>query len=366
MNTQKFEVLDYTALVKLSFRSKYWRVDHKARTDQWSKETQWLFWGIFILCVWLCTLSLKCAVLLLFFFDPHYFYYAISYKKSSWYRNTGIRPSEVTRNVGIYGEYIATMCAEENLKKHKMNGRIFNSVMIPKKDGDFNEADIVVVGNFGIQVIEAKARMGTFAGSPVGEKWTQYIGRQVYETQNPLYQNLNHCNYLSEYLYEKIPYLRSIDFINKMYNICLYGLHGVKLSMDKSKLPNMGYLVDMASPGYRDYYFSENLLSDKEVSLICDAISRISYYSREEYKRKMEERKVRQERKEFQHRYFYYIAVITTAGGNKKTVLCRDNKYYKTYYDQEDGWFKAHPNYRIDKVVQTFDSLEEALQIYKS
>mgnify|MGYP006987237599 CR=1 FL=1 len=46
MNTQKFEVLDYTALVKLSFRSKYWRVDHKARTDQWSKETQWLFWGI--------------------------------------------------------------------------------------------------------------------------------------------------------------------------------------------------------------------------------------------------------------------------------------------------------------------------------
>ena len=50
----------------------------------------------------------------------------------------------------------------------------------------------------------------------------------------------------------------------------------------------------------------------------------------------------------------------------KKTVLCRDNKYYKTYYDQEDGWFKAHPNYRIDKVVQTFDSLEEALQIYKS
>ena len=90
MNTQKFEVLDYTALVKLSFRSKYWRVDHKARTDQWSKETQWLFWGIFIFCVWLCTLSLKCAVLLLFFFDPHYFYYAISYKKSSWYRNTGI------------------------------------------------------------------------------------------------------------------------------------------------------------------------------------------------------------------------------------------------------------------------------------
>lgn len=66
MNTQKFEVLDYTALVKLSFRSKYWRVDHKARTDQWSKETQWLFWGIFIFCVWLCTLSLKCAVLLLF------------------------------------------------------------------------------------------------------------------------------------------------------------------------------------------------------------------------------------------------------------------------------------------------------------
>ena len=48
----------------------------------------------------------------------------------------------------------------------------------------------------------------------------------------------------------------------------------------------------------------------------------------------MEERKVRQERKEFQHRYFYYIAVITTAGGNKKTVLCRDNKFYKTYYDQ--------------------------------
>ena len=83
MNTQKFEVLDYTALVKLSFRSKYWRVDHKARTDQWSKETQWLFLGEYFIFLRMAMYFIvkMCSFVIIFSFDPHYFYYAISYKK---------------------------------------------------------------------------------------------------------------------------------------------------------------------------------------------------------------------------------------------------------------------------------------------
>ena len=48
--------------------------------------------------------------------------YNLNFTKSAWWKNTGIRPSEIKKDKGIYGEYIATMAAEQCLKKNKVYG----------------------------------------------------------------------------------------------------------------------------------------------------------------------------------------------------------------------------------------------------
>lgn len=57
---------------------------------------------------------------------------------------------------------------------------MFNSVIVPKRDGDFNEIDVLTVLPMGIHVIEAKARVGTFYGNSLSEKmdaaaWFPYL-----------------------------------------------------------------------------------------------------------------------------------------------------------------------------------------------
>ncbi len=46
-------------------------------------------------------------------------------------------------------------------EKNGVKGYVFNSVIVPKRDGDFNEIDVLTVSPMGIHVIEAKARVGT-------------------------------------------------------------------------------------------------------------------------------------------------------------------------------------------------------------
>ena len=135
-------------------------------------------------------------------FNKERLFYNLHFTRSAWWNNTGILPRQIIQDRGLYGEYIATMAAEQNMKKFGLYGRVFNSVLVPKEDGNFNEVDVICVNEAGIQVIEAKYRGGSFTGRLAAEKWTQKIGQQVHENiTNPLYQNNGHINCLINYLF---------------------------------------------------------------------------------------------------------------------------------------------------------------------
>ena len=170
-----------------------------------------------------------------------------NYFVSDWYRNTGIMPSEIIQDSkkgkdrkGIYGEYLATMAMELNIKNNKLQGRVFNSAIIPTKNNSFTEIDIVAVTNKGIAVIEAKDRVGVFSGEGTAKKWKQKIGSQEHELENPLIQNIGHVNALAQYLYdcaEKDSPVRDMDMICTMVNVVAIASTETDFSQVTGKYP---------------------------------------------------------------------------------------------------------------------------------
>ncbi len=146
-----FTSRDYFSLFLLSLRSFFWRVDGKQNIKGLLKIGSTL--GVLLLLylilaallypigtvffglqsiVYLVTLQFSEAFELfeaviggiihtiavyLLVFNMRRLNYALHCRKTAWYQNTGYKPSKVTSDVGLYGEYIVTMCAEANLKK---------------------------------------------------------------------------------------------------------------------------------------------------------------------------------------------------------------------------------------------------------
>lgn len=117
--------------------------------------------------------------------------------------------------------------------------------------------------------------------------------------------------------------------------------------MNYSLEPNLDACSSMAN-FYEKQIFPERRLSVREVKLICRLLDEISHYTPAERQQMIQQRAVAQERKEYSHPYSYYIAKIEYPEKDgtlyEATVICRDNRFYKTFLDPADNWFKAIPN----------------------
>ena len=155
-----FTLKDYWALIKMSMRSAYWRIDSRNWGKQLDGVLFWIVWifpvGVvlalfnilnaattfFALGVAGVIVELFKSFFLLVFCVPVTFNikrmkYNINFKNSTWWNNTGIKPSEMLSDKGVYGEYIATIYAEEHLKVNQVYGKILNNVFIPVPGGSF-------------------------------------------------------------------------------------------------------------------------------------------------------------------------------------------------------------------------------------
>lgn len=302
--------------------------------------------------------------------------YNLHFKNSAWWHNTGILPCQIVKDRGLYGEYIATMAAELNMKKYGLYGRVFNSVLIPKKDGNFNEVDVICVNEGGIQVIEAKYRGGAFVGRLASETWTQTIGKKTNDVTNPLYQNNGHINCLVNYLFDHLPNgsaRTKASFILSYVNVALMtNMECDGSGLDDSFAPTQFFLGPAEGPkGYinRDLKkIYKRSFSRKEVDEICAALEKISGFS---YAYIQEQISLREKKKEagvYKYKYFYSIVRLesVTCDGDTEIndLICReeydwrghdwrDNDptdkicMFRYYMDPNDQMFKAFPNSRM-------------------
>lgn len=376
----KLGVMDFAALYQMSMRSFFWKIDGRQGMKTLGREsdgsallTAFYFMALLIAYGPLVViiggiLTLKfymvpMGVLYLVLLSPVVFNlprlkYNLAYTKSAWWRNTGLRPSQVKKDRGLYGEYIATMAAEQCLKNNGLSGQVFNNVIVPKKDGDFNEIDLISVNECGIHVIEAKARGGVLQGSLVGERWSQQIGGQIYDMQNPVVQNQNHINYLQEYLMETMPQgsarLKATFPLNAV-NVVLFAQVEISDQLNRAMGPKEAFFgMAEGKDGYQHCNLRQvyrERFTKEEMAAVIAAIEKISRYSQQQLEQMKQQREAQNQRGEFRHAVRFYPVQLespTLDGGLEvNRFICREAGGYRTYQDPEDSLFKAVPAGRI-------------------
>ena len=415
----RFTLKDYWALIMMSMRSAYWRIDRRNWGKQLDGVLFWFVW-IFPIGVVLALLNilntamtffslgvagvineLYKSIFLLVFCVPVTFNitrmkYTLNFKNSTWWKNTGIKPSEMLSDKGLYGEYIATIYAEEHLKTNQVYGTILNNVFVPTPDGSFNEIDIISISEIGIQVIEAKSRQGKFYGNWMNETIIQNDN----EMQNPLIQNLNHCNYLVDYLFQQLPlpaceFKLSTDLFVFIKNVVLFSVYGIEDNINRPFEPNMDFLVEM-SDKYAKRKFKNRTLSKEQVDIIYETLLPIALYSPEERRQMIQQRELERQQKESlreqqmrTHTYkpdtVYYVVDMNFIDVDGKwyqgNLVCKERNcgmdennepvFYRTFLDPTDGWYYAKPNMSFNKKLTDSDPNEATIigiynQKYKS
>lgn len=318
--------------------------------------------------------------------------YITQFVNSAWWNNTHIPPSQILLDNGIYGEFIATMATEQNLKANHLYGIIFNNVIIPKRDGDYNEIDILCIAETGIYVIEAKNWKGFFSGSFIGETWVQQVGHQQYTHINPVRQNLSHINYLAEYLVERLPNYNWIydyqgqncNIKNIIWNIILFCNHNINFNkMNRLPYPAKTFMYfaedyKNSVTGFqsnKDNNTMQKFLTKGDVNIIANVFKENANYSPWQRQEMLQRRIVRQSQNAFFHKETYSVQEINISkieyypSGESniyrvKTTICKDNGLYKTYLSSEDGLYRAEPGSTVLKNYGTYSTESEALNKY--
>ena len=396
MKQQKLTIGDYFALYKLSLRNFFWQVDGRQGVNKVRSFSALYLFTMFVVYGLPCSvifglvsmvqslltlpfissmggsaammpgasigitlmgtfLFLVCSPLVCNFDRLKY---NLRFTSSAWWRNTGIRPSVIAKSRDVYGEYIATLVAEQNLQNNGLYGRVYNTLLVPKFDGDFNEIDVVSINETGIHVIEAKAWGGTLAGHIMGEKWTQYMGEQVHEKKNPIRQNLGHINYLSDFLHRHLPEgsaKHKAGCPESFVNVVLLCLQEIRTNLDTTGFPTMT-TFSLAEGNADNSYQKMDVaglygyrLTPEEVDAICALIEEYLTGNPQELVEALKlKREEERETGKFSHKNYYYLVKLrrTDAEGRTHTEIkiCKDNQVYRTYWDAEDRLFKAIPN----------------------
>lgn len=437
---KKLGLQDYVALYKMSLRNHFWQIDGRQGMNQIRGGTVfnavWIFsaiisyglplffiFGLISTVQWLLVLPISLLIPELgmlavtasgglgitvmsaflmvvcspIIFNSERLRYNWNFQKSAWWRNTGIHPRDIVKDKGLYGEYIGTMVTEQNLEKFKLYGRVFNSVIVEKPDGNFNELDIVCVNETGIHVIEAKARGGKLVGGLTEKKWEQYMGGQKHTMDNPLYQNNGHINCLTEYLFAHMPdgsARTRVSFPYSYVNVALQAITECDGSgLNDAIVPGQFFLGQAeGKDGYQNLDLRKMYtvrFSRKEVDQICAAIEKITGYPHEVIQQRVKERSLAHKNHKYDYTAWYSIVRLESVTADGETeindFICKEEyapeKYtpdsrderefadkecaYRYYMDPKDGMFKALPNSRIKgKSSRKFRDLEVVRQHY--
>lgn len=110
-----------------------------------------------------------------------------------------------------------------------------HGIMLKTKDG-FTEIDHVVIGSFGIAVIETKYAHGSINGNAGDDYWQQAIGKKHHQMRNPLNQNRNHGDILAKQLKIDRSFINSLIVFPDETNLNVNDPRVIKVSRLKGTL----------------------------------------------------------------------------------------------------------------------------------
>lgn len=139
------------------------------------------------------------------------------YKKTEYYQQTKNSYSNVQADKGLLGEFYTY----KSLKPLRGYKRYLFNLYIPKDNGETTEADVVLLHESGIYVLESKNYSGWIFGTETQEYWTQTLpasgGRSVKnQFYNPIFQNKGHLKWIQTFLGDQtLPYYSYIVFSDR-------------------------------------------------------------------------------------------------------------------------------------------------------
>lgn len=369
MTNKNFGLKEYWSLFKLSCRPLFFSAPgaNKIKLFIAAYFLFYLLLGTFFSILFLHIGNAFRGVVTLFLYgliiiNPYYFKYALHYKTSDWFRNTGYLPSEVCADIGLFGEYHATI-DYSNLKGKY--GKLYNGLIIPKPDGSFTELDLVMVSQYGIFVVEAKARGGSFYGHILDEKWRQQIGSQQNELQNPVIQNQNHINFLYLYLYKMKKADAHLVDITSFWND-IYFASDAQIHVENQNSTVRIIRSSRKAIKIRDLEFYEGL-ARADVEMITDILDALPQYTREEKRNMFVKREVQYRNGAFSNRVVYYSVqyISKKSSHSREEKICMDAGSYQLY-QFDDGLWRAIPDIRIIRQGKPCDTLKEAVMQQKA
>lgn len=113
-----------------------------------------------------------------------------------------------SKKIGSNGEKSVKLILNKISKKKKY--KLLNNVYLPLYDST-TEIDHIVIGDFGIVVVETKAVNGEIYANENEKEWTHIIGTKKHKLYNPLMQNKTHINCIQHILRKEKIYNVNID-----------------------------------------------------------------------------------------------------------------------------------------------------------
>lgn len=158
----------------------------------------------------------------------------------------------------------------QELTKFPGYKKVFHSCYIPTTPGHTTEADIIMVHECGVFVLECKNYSGWISGRGEEEKWIQCQERygeiKKKEFYNPIKQNDTHLIYLDKFIDQDVPYYSYIVFVGD----CL--IQDIELTSNEACVCKLKDLIENMKMVYEDY---PDRLSKEEVDAIALKIQTI-------------------------------------------------------------------------------------------
>lgn len=135
-----------------------------------------------------------------------YYYTVLNYKKTTYFKITGIPYLKMLFDSGRYGEYLTYIY----IREYEQNGAkfLFN-VYLPRENNETTEIDVLMIYKSGLYVFESKNYSGWIFGDEKSKNWTQTLpsGRKSHKEHffNPIMQNKLHIKWLLNALERDIP-----------------------------------------------------------------------------------------------------------------------------------------------------------------
>lgn len=140
-----------------------------------------------------------------------------AYKQESYYQITNLPYVDVKGDKGRHLEYLTY----KSLRHFENDGgKFLFNVLIPKRNGETTEIDVILICSKGLFIFECKNFSGWIFGNELQKKWTQTLplgrGRcQKEQFYNPIMQNSSHIRHLKNLIGKNLPMWSIVVFSDR-------------------------------------------------------------------------------------------------------------------------------------------------------